>query len=60
VTAACHVSPECHTWHDACVTGSHIGNDALLAAQVAVGAVNTFVDAKKDVFVGALSFGMGF
>jgi hypothetical protein len=38
----------------------HIGNDALLAAQVVVGAVNTFVDAKKDVFVGALSFGMGF
>lgn len=37
-----------------------IENDALLAAQVAGGAVATFNDAKKDVVIGTVSFGMGF
>jgi hypothetical protein len=38
----------------------HIENEALLAAQVANGVVATFNDAKKDVVIGTVSFGMGF
>jgi hypothetical protein len=37
-----------------------IDNDALLAAQVVTGAATSFIDAKKDVLIGSVSFGMGF
>jgi hypothetical protein len=37
-----------------------IENDALLAAQVVTGAATSFSNAKRDVVIGSLSFGMSF